>query len=343
MVPQVLELRTRLEKIAEALSLPEKKKRAREIGILSQDPGFWKNTDEAGKIMAELSTIEGVIEKIEKIRREMDSAEDPGKVSLLAREIDKLELVTFLSGQYDKEGAILSLHAGSGGVDAMDWSEMLLRMYIRFAQRKGWKVTEVEKIAGDEAGIKSATLMVDGLYAYGYLKGEAGTHRLVRQSPFNADRLRQTSFCLVEVLPQLPSQEKIEIKDSDLEWQFFRASSQGGQNVQKVSTAVRLRHKPTGLTVTAQAERYQEQNRKIARQLLASRLWVLEKERAKEKEREFKGEYHPASWGTQIRSYVLHPYKLVKDLRTGVETSKVEQVLGGELDEFVAEEVKWNR
>ena len=196
---------------------------------------------------------------------------------------------------------------------------------------------------GEEAGVKSVTFRVEGSLAYGYLKGEAGTHRLVRQSPFNADKLRQTSFALVEVLPEVTAVDlpDIEMKDEDLDWQFFRSSSQGGQNVQKVSTAVRVIHRPTGITSSSQSERFQEQNRKIALNLLRAKLWMLEKTRQEETKRDLKGEYRPASWGNQIRSYVLHPYKMVKDLRTEVETSNTEAVLAGEIDEFIEAELKF--
>lgn len=332
-------LKNRIEKLRLVLDLEGKKKRIKKINMESQNLSFWQDSTRAGKMMEELAELSSIVERVERIEKpSVDRSDEETE-----KEISELEFQTFLSGPYDKGGALVSIHAGQGGVEAMDWAEMLFRMYIRLAQRRNWKVTEVDKTPGEEAGIKSATLILTGPFAYGYLKNEAGTHRLVRQSPFNADHLRQTSFALVEVLPQLPSQEKIDIRDEDLDWQFFRASSQGGQNVQKVSTAVRLTHKPTGITVTAQSERYQEQNRKNALSLLAAKLWVLQLTRREQEKKQIKGEYKPAGFGMQIRSYVLHPYKLVKDLRTGVETSKVEDVLNGELDEFIEEEVKWNK
>lgn len=336
-----VELNARIQKLKTALDLDGKKRRIHELEAESQNPSFWQDHERAGKLMAELSDISETVKKIEELEHKIDEVEGREyAVESIEKELDKLELTTFLSGPYDKEAAILSIHAGQGGTEAMDWASMLERMYLRYCERKGWNVDVVDVVPGEEAGIKSATLLIDGPFAYGYFKREAGTHRLVRQSPFNAQRLRQTSFALVEVLPELPDTEKIDVKDEDLDWQFFRASSQGGQNVQKVSTAVRLTHKPTGIVVTAQTERFQEQNRKIALKLLASKLWAIAQEGRAKEEKELKGAYHPATWGTQIRSYVLHPYKMVKDLRTRVESPQPENVLDGELDEFIEEEVK---
>jgi peptide chain release factor 2 len=276
-------------------------------------------------------------------------AADESSMAELEKELPKtekilknLELVSFLSGEYDDKNALVSIHAGQGGTEAMDWTNMILRMYTRFCERRGWQTEILDYTAGEEAGVKSVTFKVIGHYAYGYLKGEAGTHRLVRQSPFNADKLRQTSFALTEVMPELEDVDlpDIQIKDDDLDWQFIHSGGHGGQNVNKVATAVRLTHIPSGIVVTAQSERFQEQNRKIALNLLRGKLWLLEKEVAKGLKKEIKGDYRPASWGTQIRSYVLHPYKMVKDLRTQVETGNTDAVLDGEIDEFIDAELK---
>jgi peptide chain release factor 2 len=330
------EPKKRFEDLLTKLNLEEKKKRIREIEAESANPSFWQDPQVAASKMQELADLQRELREIGELGELMKQGKGEEAEQLLT----KLEFNLFLSGPHDESKAIVSIHAGQGGVEAMDWVQILLRMYTRYIDGKKWQWEEVDRTAGDEAGIKTVTLTVNGRYAYGYLKGEAGVHRLVRQSPFNADRLRQTSFALVEVLPQIEEDKEIEIKEEDLDWEFFRASSHGGQNVQKVSTAVRVKHRPTGIIVTCQTERYQAQNRENALKVLRARLWAKAQEEKKQEQKAIKGEFKMASWGNQIRSYVLHPYHLVKDLRTGFETNKTGEVLDGALDDFIVAYLK---
>jgi len=321
--------------LVEKLDIEQKRVRIREIEAEATNPDFWKDTLTASSKMKEMAALQKAIEDAEKLSQYIESNNTTGLSSLLS----KMEVYLYFAGPYDKSNAILSIHAGQGGADAMDWAEMLSRMYTRYFERKDFKYEVLDEAPGEEAGIKSVSIAVAGEFVYGYLKGEQGVHRLVRLSPFNANKLRHTSFALVEVLPQAETAE-FEVKDDDLEWDFYRASSHGGQNVQKVSSAVRLKHKPTGIVVTCQTERQQAQNRENALKILKAKLWVLEQEKRSAEEKELKGTYRAPSWGNQIRSYVLHPYQMVKDLRTGVETSNTQGVLDGDIDIFIDAELK---
>jgi len=250
----------------------------------------------------------------------------------MSRAVRSQEFTLTLSGEYDKRDAILAVKAGAGGTESQDWAEMLLRMYLRWVERRGFKSQVLDVSSGDEAGVKSATIEVSGRYAYGYLRAEKGVHRLVRLSPFDASHLRHTSFALVEVLPKAEADVDVTVNPDDLRVDVFRASGAGGQNVQKNATAVRITHIPTGIVVTCQNERSQHQNKEIALKILWARLMELELQRRAEETARLKGEHVSAGWGNQIRSYVLHPYKLVKDHRTGYETSDAAGVLDGDLD-----------
>jgi peptide chain release factor 2 len=324
-------LKTRATELLAKLNLDRLRHDIRELEAKTMHQDFWKEPERAAKDMQELSGLQKELAEGE----EFELMIELGDEASLTKEITRLEFAMYLSGPYDKGNAILALHAGQGGTEAMDWTQMLYRMYTRYIEKKGWKAEEMDYTPGDEAGIKSITLEVSGRYAFGFLKAEAGVHRLVRQSPFNADKLRQTSFAMVEVLPIIEDDAGPDIRDEDLEWEFYRSGGKGGQNVNKVSTAVRLKHKPSGIIVASQAQRYQGQNREFALKMLRAKLWETENERRMAQEKEMRGVYKTPGWGNQIRSYVLHPYHMVKDLRTEFETSDTERILGGDLEDFI--------
>jgi peptide chain release factor 2 len=330
------DLNLRIKNVLEKLNIDEKRKQITEIEAESLNPDFWKDHQNATAKMKEMSALQNQIAKVEKITQ----LSSTGNLTEAETLLDELEVLLYFTGDFDSGSAIMELHSGQGGVEAMDWTNMLYRMYTRFFDKRGWAYEAIDETPGEEAGLKSITVQVTGDYAYGFLKREAGVHRLVRQSPFNADNLRQTSFALVEVMPEIAENVAIELKDEDLDWDFYRSGGHGGQNVNKVSTAVRLKHIPSGIVVTAQTQRYQAQNREYALKILRAKLWLLQEEERKKQEASLKGGYKTPGWGNQIRSYVLHPYKMVKDLRTNYETGNAEAVLDGNLDEFIDEELR---
>ena len=297
----------------------------RRLARLKESTGLWLNTRQRLNDAIELAELED-----EALMPELTAEADA-----LAAEVERLAFRAKLGGKYDAEDAYLAIHAGAGGTDAQDWAAMLLRMYLRWAERRGFKTEVVDEMPGDEAGIKSATVSIQGDYVYGYLKSEAGVHRLVRLSPFDAANRRHTSFCLVEVWPDIQEDIDITIDEKDLQIDTFRSSGAGGQNVQKNETAVRITHLPTGLVVSCQNERSQTQNKERALQVLKMRLLDLERRKQEEEFAELKGEHVSAGWGNAIRSYVLHPYQLVKDTRSGYETGNTQAVLDGDLDAFM--------
>jgi peptide chain release factor 2 len=354
LVDRIANVETRLTAAWSALRLEETRARAIELEALMGEPTFWNDQAKARKLSQEASDFKKELEDWDSFKRELNDVRDVVQLAEkendaeLKSEIDKtlvkleerfsaMEFQMLLSGEFDSRSAILSLHAGAGGTDATDWVAMLLRMYTRFAETHGWQVEVLDESRGEEAGYKSATIAVRGRFVYGWLRSEYGVHRLVRISPFDAEQMRHTTFALVEVIPEFDEvdEKALEIPVDDLRIDTFLASGKGGQSVNTTYSAVRITHTPTGISVSCQNERSQLQNRETAMRVLKSKLYRLMVEARTEKISDLKGEHKTAAWGNQIRSYVLHPYKMVKDHRTDVETTDTESVMNGELKPFM--------
>lgn len=348
----LLESEKPLKDLAEALGLDKMREEIATLEAEAAQDGFWDDLENSQKVLQRTSALKNKVADYENIKSQYEDtltlielANEEGDESLLEEcragvkkvqdEIDRLTLTTLLSGEYDSNNAILNFHAGAGGTEAQDWALMLYRMYIRWGERHGFKVSTLDILDGEEAGIKSASVLVEGENAYGYLKSEMGIHRLVRVSPFDASGRRHTSFASLEVMPEIDDNVEVEIKPEDIKMDVYRASGAGGQKVNKTSSAVRLTHIPTGIVVSCQVERSQHQNREVAMKMLKSKLVEIKERENLDKIEDIKGDQKEIGWGSQIRSYVFMPYTLVKDHRTGYENGNINAVMDGDLDGFI--------
>ncbi|MEK7096328.1 MAG: peptide chain release factor 2 [Patescibacteria group bacterium] len=330
----------KLEELREHLKIDEKKKRISAIESEMNSPDFWLDDQAVQAKTRELKNLKDEIKKFDDIYEIAQIASDE-ELDALMPEIKDLETGTYFHNKYDGNNAIINFYTGAGGVDAQDWTEMLYKMYLRWAEKNNYVINILSETRGDEAGIKNATLEISGQYAYGKLKGESGVHRLVRQSPFNAKNLRQTSFSLVEVMPEIETDSEINFDQKDIRIDVYRSGGHGGQSVNTTDSAVRITHIPTGIVATCQNERSQLQNKDTAMKVLRSRLAKLMIEQHKDKIAEIRGDYSSPEWGNQIRSYVIHPYKMVKDHRTDYESKDPDAVFMGDLNNFIDAEIKW--
>ena len=328
--------------------LDGKKARISEIDALMLDSSFWNDSDSANKLVSELKSIKNVVERLDSLTNSVSgnleivgSGDDEllllveSELDDLKKEVDKLELETYLSGEYDSSNAMIEIHAGAGGTESCDWANMLYRMYSRYAVNNGYKLEELDRQDGEEAGIKSVMFQISGNKAYGYLKGEKGVHRLVRISPFDSNKRRHTSFASVDVMPELDKNIDVEVSDSDIRVDIYRSSGPGGQGVNTTDSAVRITHIPTGIVVTCQNERSQIRNKEKALEVLKSKLYLLELQKQNDKISSIKGEQLSNGWGSAKRSYVMCPYTMVKDSESGYETSGVDKILDGEIEEML--------
>jgi len=323
-------------------------------------PDFWNDNEEATRISKKVDNIKNKLNLLDELEQDIEEVEVymelreedndeslnkqiDNKLRHLNKELEDLELKTRLNGEHDNNNAILSIHPGAGGTESQDWAAMLLRMYDRWAQNQDFDVKTLDFQSGDEAGIKRVTILIEGEYAYGYLKGESGVHRLVRISPFDSSGRRHTSFASVDVMPEIEEDIEVDINEQDLKIETYRASGAGGQHVNKTDSAVRITHQPTGLVVQCQNERSQHKNKQMAMKILKTRLMELKKEAQAEKIDELRGEHKEIAWGSQIRSYVFHPYNMIKDHRTNVEEGNIEKVMDGYIDEFIEAYLKQNK